>query len=80
MTFLRDTGLVFWAQLRSNLRNPLWVIIGLSQPVLYLVLFGPLLEGIGGSLGAGPVADLHAGTDHADRIVRRVVRRVRDGL
>lgn len=53
MTFLRDTRLVFWAQLRSNLRNPLWVIIGLSQPVLYLVLFGPLLEGIGDSLGPG---------------------------
>lgn len=53
MTFLRDTGLVFWAQLRSNLRNPVWVIIGLSQPVLYLVLFGPLLEGIGSGLGAG---------------------------
>lgn len=48
-----DTGLIFWAQLRANLRNPLWVIIGLSQPVLYLVLFGPLLEGVGGSLGAG---------------------------
>jgi len=53
MTFLRDTGLVFWSQLRANLRNPVWVIIGLSQPVLYLVLFGPLLEGIGDSLGPG---------------------------
>ena len=53
MTFLRETGIVFWNHLRSNLRNPVWVLIGLSQPVLYLVLFGPLLEGIGGSLGPG---------------------------
>ncbi|WP_280275575.1 ABC transporter permease [Nocardia wallacei] len=53
MTFLRDTGLIFWSQLRSNLRNPVWVLIGLSQPVLYLVLFGPLVKGIAPSLGPG---------------------------
>ncbi len=53
MTFLHDTGIVFWAQLRANLRNPVWVIVGLSQPVLYLVLFGPLLDGIGHSFGGG---------------------------
>lgn len=45
MNFLRDTGLIFWSQLRVNLRNPVWVIIGLMQPVLYLVLFGPLFRG-----------------------------------
>lgn len=27
-----------------NLRNPAWVLIGIMQPVLYLVLFGPLLK------------------------------------
>ncbi|NMN97756.1 ABC transporter permease [Antrihabitans stalactiti] len=52
MRFLRDTGLIFWAQLRTNLRNPTWLIIGLTQPILYLVLFGPLVKGIAGSLGA----------------------------
>ncbi|MBL1079259.1 ABC transporter permease [Nocardia sp. 2] len=52
MTFLRDTGLIFWSQLRANLRNPTWVIIGLAQPILYLVLFGPLVKGIAPSLGA----------------------------
>ncbi|WP_069163256.1 ABC transporter permease [Nocardia altamirensis] len=46
MRFLRETGLIFWSQLRTNLRNPTWVMIGLSQPVLYLVLFGPLFKGI----------------------------------
>ena len=27
-----------------NLRNPAWVLIGVFQPVLYLLLFGPLLK------------------------------------
>ncbi|QIS14785.1 ABC transporter permease [Nocardia arthritidis] len=53
MTFLRDTRLIFWSQLRSNLRNPVWVLIGLSQPLLYLVLFGPLVKGIAPGLGSG---------------------------
>jgi ABC-2 type transport system permease protein len=30
--------------MRLSLRNPVWVIIGLFQPLLYLALFGPLLE------------------------------------
>ncbi|PXX64234.1 ABC-2 type transport system permease protein [Nocardia tenerifensis] len=51
MRFAHDTGLIFWSQLRTNLRNPMWVIIGLSQPVLYLVLFGPLINGLGPALG-----------------------------
>ena len=43
MSFLRDTMLVFRRSERLALRNPVWVIIGLTQPVLYLALFGPLL-------------------------------------
>jgi len=46
MTFLRESTIVFRRQLRMNLRNPAWVLIGLMQPVLYLFLFGPLLEPI----------------------------------
>ena len=38
--------------MRMNLRNPAWVIIGLAQPVLYLLFFGPLLEPIAGQIGA----------------------------
>jgi ABC-2 type transport system permease protein len=34
-----------------NLRNPAWVVIGIMQPVLYLVLFGPLLEPLVDSFG-----------------------------
>jgi ABC-2 type transport system permease protein len=44
MTFLRETWIVFHRDLRLSLRNPVWVVIGLTQPVLYLALFGPLLE------------------------------------
>ncbi len=52
MTFLRQTFIVFRRQLRIALRNPAWVIIGLVQPILYLALFGPLLEPISRSFGA----------------------------
>lgn len=50
-TFLRDSGIVFRRQIRMNLRNPAWVIIGMLQPVLYLLLFGPLLEPVISQLG-----------------------------
>ena len=43
MTFIHDTLVVFRRELRLSLRNPAWVVIVLVQPVLYLVLFGPLL-------------------------------------
>lgn len=44
MKLLNDTSLIFRRSMRSILRQPTWIIIGLMQPVLYLVLFGPLLE------------------------------------
>ena len=44
--FFRDTSIVFRRQIRMNLRNPAWVLIGVMQPVLYLLLFGPLLKPI----------------------------------
>jgi ABC-2 type transport system permease protein len=51
MTFLRQSFIVFRRQLRMNLRNPAWVIIGLFQPVMYLALFGPLLEPLAKQFG-----------------------------
>jgi ABC-2 type transport system permease protein len=49
---ITETLLVFQRQMRILLRNPVWVIFGLTQPVLYLVLFGPLLTEVrGGGLG-----------------------------
>ncbi|MCL2543593.1 MAG: ABC transporter permease [Nocardioidaceae bacterium] len=49
--FLRESFIVFNRQLRMNLRNPAWVIIGMLQPVLYLLLFGPLLAPVIKQLG-----------------------------
>jgi ABC-2 type transport system permease protein len=45
-SFWRATYVVFRRQIRMNLRNPAWVLIGIMQPVLYLFLFGPLLKPI----------------------------------
>ncbi len=50
-TFFRESWIVFNRQLRMNLRNPAWVIIGMLQPVLYLLLFGPLLKPVIEQLG-----------------------------
>ncbi|WP_109472230.1 ABC transporter permease [Ornithinimicrobium cavernae] len=54
MTFLRESFIVFRRQLRMNLRNPAWVLIGILQPVLYLFFFGPLLEPIVASFPGAP--------------------------
>ena len=43
MSFIRDTFIIFRRATLLSLQNPAWVIIGLMQPILYLVLFGPLL-------------------------------------
>src|SRR3954469_11427592 len=51
MTFVRESSIVFRRQIRMNLRNPAWVLIGIMQPVLYLLLFGPLLKPLVGSFG-----------------------------
>jgi len=51
-TFVRESTIVFNRQVRMNLRNPAWVFIGVMQPVLYLVLFGPLLKPLIDQFGA----------------------------
>jgi ABC-2 type transport system permease protein len=49
---LAETLVVFARQMRILLRNPVWVVFGLTQPIIYLVLFGPLLKKVsGGGLG-----------------------------
>jgi ABC-2 type transport system permease protein len=46
MKLLRDTWLVFERYLGLTLRNPAWTLIGMLQPILYLVLFAPLLKNV----------------------------------
>src|SRR5919199_1202995 len=44
MKLLRDTGLIFQRQMLLLLRNPVWILVGIFQPVMYLLLFAPLLK------------------------------------
>jgi ABC-2 type transport system permease protein len=53
MKTIRDTWLIFRRSLVLTLRQPVWIVFGMMVPVLYLVLFGPLLEGAMQSAGTG---------------------------
>src|ERR687893_3263482 len=44
MKLLRDTSLIFQRQMLFLLRNPVWLFVGVFQPVMYLLLFAPLLK------------------------------------
>src|SRR3954467_2689478 len=44
MKLLRDISLIFQRQMQLLLRNPVWVFVGVFQPVMYLLLFAPLLK------------------------------------
>jgi ABC-2 type transport system permease protein len=54
---LREIWLVFKRELTVSMRNPAWIFIGILQPVLYLVLFGPLMERIVTSTPGFPPGD-----------------------
>jgi ABC-2 type transport system permease protein len=44
MKLMRDTSLIFQRQMQLLLRNPVWIFVGVFQPVMYLLLFAPLLK------------------------------------
>jgi ABC-2 type transport system permease protein len=46
MKTVRDIGLLFERKLSQLLRNPVWLVVGFSAPILYLALFTPLLKGV----------------------------------
>lgn len=52
--YLRDSFVVFRRQLVLALQNPMWIVISVMQPILYLVLFGPLLQTIAKTPGFPP--------------------------
>ena len=56
MRTLREAMIVFRYQTTLLLREPVWIIMGLVQPLLYLALFGPLLEPLSKSSGFTPFA------------------------
>ena len=51
MKTIRDTWLIFRRSLVLTIRQPTWIFFGMMVPVLYLLLFGPLLEGAVGAAG-----------------------------
>ncbi len=51
MKTVRDTGLLFHRYTVQMLRNPVWLFVGFSTPILYLVLFTPLLKELPGVRG-----------------------------
>jgi len=66
MTFLTETGLLFRRKMLELARQPVWIFAGLSSPILYLLLFAPLLQ----SIAAGPG---FAGSDVLDVFVPGIV-------
>ena len=51
MRLFSDTWLVFRRSLGLTVRQPAWLIAGVMQPFIYLILFGPLLDGLAGMAG-----------------------------
>ncbi len=60
MRILRDTKLMFVRNMQHTLRNPIFILVSMFQPMLYLFLFMPLLENLGGvpGLPAGKTVDI----------------------
>jgi len=54
MKLVLDTWLLFVREMRVTLRNPVWLIVGLFQPICYMLLFAPLLKSLVGVPGFPP--------------------------
>ncbi len=48
---MNELSILIKHELMLTLRNPFWLFFGLFQPVVYLVLFAPFLNGLAGSSG-----------------------------
>lgn len=60
MKVLRDTWLIFQRQALLTIRQPVWIFVGIFQPVMYLLLFAPLLgPALEGPLGLETRADVY---------------------
>jgi len=60
MTLLRDTKLMFIRNMQHTLKSPVFVFVSMFQPLMYLLLFMPLLNGLGNVPGipAGKAVDV----------------------
>ena len=80
MKLIRDTWLMYRRSLILTLRQPVWVAMGLFQPILYLILFAPLLEGATSTAGASASAfNWFVPGLSSDGLLRGVLRRLRAG-
>ncbi len=59
MKALRDIWLVFQRHLLLMIRSPLWVFLGVAQPIVYLALFAPLLKPALASMGASSMTEAY---------------------
>ncbi|MFD7641854.1 ABC transporter permease [Kitasatospora sp. NPDC059795] len=59
MKLARDTWLVFQRQALLMWRTPIWIVIGITQPVFYLLLFAPLLKKVLAPMGASTYAEAY---------------------
>jgi ABC-2 type transport system permease protein len=50
LKLFRDIGLIYWRHMQQILRQPIWLIVGVSTPLLYLGLFAPLLKHLPGAV------------------------------
>jgi ABC-2 type transport system permease protein len=55
----RDTWLIFARQVQQLVRQPVWVFVGVLQPVMYLLLFAPLLKPALAPLGVTSNEDVY---------------------
>lgn len=51
MRTIRDTRLLFARSATQLVRNPVWLFVGFTTPILYLALFTPLLKHLSGHAG-----------------------------
>lgn len=58
MKLIKDTLLIFKASMKDAFRTPVWMAIGLFQPLCFLFLFAPLLENISKTPGFPPGSTL----------------------
>ena len=60
MKILHDVRLMFVRNMQHTLRNPIFVFVSMFQPLMYLLLFMPLLNGLGSvpGLPAGKTVDV----------------------
>jgi len=54
MKLFVDIGLLFKRKMLETLRNPIFIIISMTTPIVYLVLFAPLLNHLTGVPGLTP--------------------------